>query len=86
MSEKFSNIAKLFWLYFCAPKTKSTSQARIKPEILVNFRPDPGPNPIRTQPEKHGPTYNSEPFFSEPPLFFRRTWTCKCRVRYHNLF
>ena len=46
-SEKFSNVAKLFWLYFCALKTKSTSQARIKLEIFVNFRP----NPARTRPE-----------------------------------
>ena len=42
-SEKFSNVAKLFWLYFCAPKIKSTSQARFKPEIFVNFRPEPDP-------------------------------------------
>ena len=28
-----------------APKTKSTSQARIKPEIFVNFRPEPELNP-----------------------------------------
>ena len=34
-------------LYFCAPKTKSTSQAPIKPEIFVNFRPEPGPNPTQ---------------------------------------
>ena len=46
-SKKFSNLAKLFWVYFCAPKTKSTSQAQIKPEIFVNFRPEPGPNPTR---------------------------------------
>ena len=32
-------------LYSCAPKTKSTSQARIKPEIFVNFRPEPEPDP-----------------------------------------
>ena len=59
MSEKFSNVAKLFRLYFCASKTKSTSQARIKPEIFVNFRPEPGLNQARTRPEKPGPTYNS---------------------------
>ena len=42
---KFSSVAKLFWLYFCAPKTKSTSQAR----NFVNFRrPEPGPNPTET--------------------------------------
>ena len=45
MSEKFSDVAKLFWLYFWAPDTKSTSQARIKPEIFFNFRHEPGPNP-----------------------------------------
>ena len=45
MSEKFSNVAKLMWLYFCAPRTKSTSQARIKPEIFVNFRPEPESDP-----------------------------------------
>ena len=29
---------------FCAPKTKSTSQARIKPKIFVNIRsPEPAP-------------------------------------------
>ena len=37
------NSAKLFLLYVCAPKTKSTSQARFKPEIFVNFRPEPDP-------------------------------------------
>ena len=36
-------VAKLFWLHFCAPKTKSTSQARIKPAIFVNFRLEPEP-------------------------------------------
>ena len=53
MSEKFSNAAKLFRLYFCAPKTKSRSQARIKPKIFVNFRPDPEPDP----------TYNSVRYY-----------------------
>ena len=40
-SEKFSNVVELFRLCFCTPKTKitSTSQAQIKPEIFVNFRP-----------------------------------------------
>ena len=42
-SEKFSNIANLFLLFFCTSKTKSTSQARIKPDIFVNFRPEPDP-------------------------------------------
>ena len=32
-----------FWLYFCAPKIKSTSQARIKHEIFANFKPEPDP-------------------------------------------
>ena len=53
MSEKFSIDAKLFWLNFCAPKIKNTSQARIKPEIFVNR--------IRTWPEKPAPTYSSIP-------------------------
>ena len=49
----------LVWLYFCAPKTKNTFQARIKPEIFVNFRPEPGPNPTRkARPEKPDQTYN----------------------------
>ena len=42
-SEKFSNIADLFLLFFCTSKTKSTSHARIKPDIFVNFRPEPDP-------------------------------------------
>ena len=49
MSEKFSSVAKLFQLYFWQPESKPTSQARFKPEIFVNFRPEPEPNP----------TYNS---------------------------
>ena len=32
-----------FDLFFWTPKTKSTSQARIKPDIFVNFRPEPDP-------------------------------------------
>ena len=66
LCEKFCNVAKLFWLYFCEPKTKSTSQARIKPEIFVNFKPEPCPNPARTRtrPEKPGATYNSAPNWS----------------------
>ena len=51
----FSNAAKLFWLYFCETRTKSTSQARIKPEILSTL----STNPARTRPEKPGPIYNS---------------------------
>ena len=43
-NEEFSNVAKLFLLYFCAPKTKSTSQAQIKFEIFVNLRPKSDPN------------------------------------------
>ena len=42
-SEKFSNAAKLFQLYFCASQTKSTFQAPIKPEILSTL----GLNPTR---------------------------------------
>ena len=52
-SEKFSNVDNLFSLYFCAPKTKSASQAWIKPKILSTL----GPNPAQTK--KAGPTYNS---------------------------
>ena len=29
-------------------KTKNTSQAQINHEILINFKPEPGPNPNRT--------------------------------------
>ena len=39
--KEFSNVAKLFWWYFCAPTTENTSQVRTKPEIFVNFDPDP---------------------------------------------
>ena len=38
------NLAMLpsfFLLFFCVPKTKSTSQARIKPEILSAFGSNP---------------------------------------------
>ena len=42
----------LFTYIFCAPKRKSTSQARIKPEILSTLGP--------TRPEKPGPAYNSD--------------------------
>ena len=41
------NLAML--LSYFASKTKITSQVRIKPEIFVNFRPEPGPNPNQTQ-------------------------------------
>ena len=39
------NLAMLpsYFDYFCTLKTKSTSQARVKPAIFVNFRPEPGP-------------------------------------------
>ena len=40
-----------YLIYFCAPKTKSMSQARINPKILSNL----GLNPF----QKAGPTYNS---------------------------
>ena len=43
MSEEFNNVAKLFWLYFCARKAKITSQAQNTPEIFVNFTPEPDP-------------------------------------------
>ena len=39
------------------------SQARIKPEIFVNFRPEPDLNPSRTRPEKPGPIYNSDSLY-----------------------
>ena len=65
-SKKFTNIAKLFLLFFCTAKTKSTYQVRIKSDIFVNFRPEPGPNSARTRtrPEKPGPTYNSSTIYS----------------------
>ena len=31
-AEKFNNVAKLFWLYFCTSKKKSKSQARTDPK------------------------------------------------------
>ena len=31
------------YIFVHLSKTKSTSQARIKPEIFVNFRPEPDP-------------------------------------------
>ena len=54
--KNFSVIAKYFWSNFCAPKTKSTCQARItvSPNLVTL-----GPN--RTRPEKPGSTYNSAP-------------------------
>ena len=69
MSKKFSNIAKLFWLFFCTSKTKSTSQARFKPEIFFNFRP---------RPEKPGPTYNSGPMSNQ--IFHYTRWIMPKRV------
>ena len=47
-SEKFSNLVILVLFWYRTSKTKSTSQARIKPEIFVNFRPEPDPkSPVR---------------------------------------
>ena len=37
------NLAMLPRYFDCASTTKTTSQARIKPEIFVNFRPEPDP-------------------------------------------
>ena len=65
-SEKFSYVAKLFRLYFCAPKTKSTYQARVKPKILSTL----GPNPARTRTKKPGPTFNSGSIPVRCPFFF----------------
>ena len=59
IKSSFSNVAKFFLLYFCAPKTKSTSQA----QNFVNFRPKP--DQARIWPEKLGQTYKSA-FKSEP--------------------
>ena len=54
-----SLVATLFWLCFCAPKTKKkTSHAQNKFKILSTL----GPNRIR--PEKPGPTYNSVSLYS----------------------
>ena len=51
-SEKFSNVARLFWLYFGTPKKKnSTPKAGLKPEIFVNFKSQTRlkkPGPIST--------------------------------------
>ena len=50
-SEKFSNVARLFWLYFGTPKKKQHALARFKPEIFVNFRSQTRlkqPGPIST--------------------------------------
>ena len=47
-------LPSFFLLYFCAPKAKSTSQARIKPKVLSTL----GSNPARTRAENPGPTYN----------------------------
>ena len=45
INNKFCDVAKLFNLIiFCAPKTKSTSQARDKHEIFASFRPEPEPD------------------------------------------
>ena len=43
-SEKFSSVASYFGDIFVHLK-KNTSQARIKPEIFVNFRPESEPDP-----------------------------------------
>ena len=42
-SEKFSNVAKLFLLYFCAPKTKQHVSGPNSAQNLDNFRPEPDP-------------------------------------------
>ena len=47
--QKFSNVAKLFWLYFVHLRQKARHQAR----NFVNFGPEP-------RSEKLGPTYNSD--------------------------
>ena len=80
-SEKFSNVAKSFWLYFCARKTKNTSQTRIKPEILSTS----SPNPAQTRPEKPGSTYNSAVAVviksNSILLLFQQTYTSKLMRR-----
>ena len=65
-----------FEYYFVHPKTKSTSQAQIKLEIFVNFRPKPGPNSVRTRSEKPGPTYNS----ALPVPNHLQNVTSKCKI------
>ena len=56
--KKLAMLPSYFDYIFVHVKTKSTSQAQIKPEILSTL----GPNPARTQtrPKEPGPTYNSE--------------------------
>ena len=39
--KNLSMLLNYFTYIFCALKTKNMSQARIKPEIFVNFRPEP---------------------------------------------
>ena len=55
MSENLAMLPIYFDYVFVHLRQKSTSQARIKPEMFVNFRPEPA----RDRPEKPGPTYNS---------------------------
>ena len=43
--EKFSNVAKLFRLYFCTPKKKKT--VRRRPELTPKFLSNLIPNPAR---------------------------------------
>ena len=56
-SKKFSNIAKLFWLFFCTLR----QTVRLRPELSPKLFSTLGPNPARTRTrsEKPGPTYNS---------------------------
>ena len=72
----FEKRKRLFGSYFCAPKAKSTSQARTEPEILSTS----GQNPPQTRPEKPGPTYNSE--LNRHQIEFLRMATSKKDLRY----
>ena len=49
-------------------------KVRLRPEVFVNFGPEPDPNPARTRPEKPGPTYNSAPLGCTLANFFLSHW------------
>ena len=74
-SKKFSNIAKLFWLFFVHLRQK----VRLRPELSPKLFSTLGPNPAqtRTQSEKPGPTYNSV-FMAPLALWERNHQSSSC--------
>ena len=40
-SKKFSNITKLFWLFFCTPKKKVRLRPELSPKLLSTLGPNP---------------------------------------------